>query len=112
MSLEPSVQTTNEGITVTILALVHVDKLCQPTPPHPMVTMNISLPDPMKAWVETQSQDGRYANVSDYMRDLIRRDQARQAAVKEVQTLVDEGIESGPARPFDMTAFLTARDRA
>lgn len=74
-----------------------------------MATMNISLPDPMKSWVEDQSKDGRYANVSDYMRDLIRRDQARQAAITEIQTLITEGIDSGPAQPFDMSRFLADR---
>ena len=43
-----------------------------------MATMNISLPDQMKAWAERQADDGRFANVSDYMRDLIRRDQDRR----------------------------------
>jgi antitoxin ParD1/3/4 len=42
-----------------------------------MATMNISLPDRMKEWVESRSEDGRYANSSDYVRDLIRRDQER-----------------------------------
>ena len=42
-----------------------------------MATMNVSLPDPMKEWVEAQSQTGRYSNASDYVRDLIRRDQER-----------------------------------
>ena len=74
-----------------------------------MVTMNISLPDPMKTWVEMQAKDGRFANVSDYMRDLIRRDQARQQAIAEVQGLIDEGIGSGPAQPFDMQAFIAGR---
>lgn len=36
-----------------------------------MGTMNISLPDPMKSWVEDQAKSGRYANSSDYVRDLI-----------------------------------------
>lgn len=43
-----------------------------------MATMNISLPDPMKLWVEDQINTGHYSNASDYMRDLIRRDQATQ----------------------------------
>ena len=71
-----------------------------------MATMNISLPDPMKAWVESQSRDGVYSNASDYVRDLIRRDQARKQAVAEIQALVDEGIASGPARPFNMDVFI------
>ena len=72
-----------------------------------MVTMNISLPDPMKTWVETQTKDGRFSNVSDSMRDLIRRDQTRQAALAEVQDLIDAGLNSGPAQPFDMQTFIT-----
>ena len=40
-----------------------------------MATMNVSLPDQMKTWVESQSQSGCYSNASDYVRDLIRRDQ-------------------------------------
>lgn len=77
-----------------------------------MATMNISLPDLMKSWVEEQPKDGHYANVRDYIRDLIRRDQARQAAVEEIQALLDAGFDSGPARPFDMAAFLAERSKA
>ncbi len=40
-----------------------------------MATMNVSLSDPMKAWVESQVESGHYSNASDYIRDLIRRDQ-------------------------------------
>lgn len=74
-----------------------------------MATMNISLPEAMKAFAEAQAQGGRYANVSDYMRDLLRRDQLRQEAVAEVQALVDAGFASGAAEPFDMAAFIAAR---
>lgn len=74
-----------------------------------MATMNISLPDQMKAWAEAQAQDGRFSNVSDYMRDLIRRDQSRRKAIGEIQTLVDEGLASGPAVPFEMDAFIAAK---
>jgi antitoxin ParD1/3/4 len=74
-----------------------------------MATMNISLPDQMKAWAEAQAQDGRFSNVSDYMRDLIRRDQSRRQAIGEIQALVDEGLASGPAVPFEMDAFIAAQ---
>lgn len=60
-----------------------------------MATMNISLPEQMKAWAETQAEGGRYANTSDYVRDLIRRDQERAAAVEALQTLVTESLNSG-----------------
>jgi len=74
-----------------------------------MATMNISLPDQMKAWAEAQAQDGRFSNVSDYMRDLIRRDQMHREAISEIQSLIDEGMASGPAIPFDMDAFIAAQ---
>ena len=62
-------------------------------PKEPAVaTMNISLPDQMKAWVDTQVANGRYANASDAIRDFIRRD---QVAVARLQALVDEGRNSG-----------------
>lgn len=60
-----------------------------------MATMNVSLPDPMKAWVEAQAQTGRYSNASDYVRDLIRRDQDRSGRIAQMQKLVTEGLESG-----------------
>lgn len=72
-----------------------------------MATMNISLPDQMKSFAEDQAKDGRFSNVSDYVRDLIRRDQARQDAMTEIQALIDEGMASGPARAFDMADFIT-----
>jgi len=43
-----------------------------------MATMNVSLPEPMKAWVEAQVESGHYSNASDYIRALIRRDQEYQ----------------------------------
>lgn len=57
--------------------------------------MNISLPDQMKAWVEAQSKDGRYSNSSDYIRDLIRREQVKAEKIAHMQRLIDEGYASG-----------------
>lgn len=70
-----------------------------------MGTMNISLPDRMKSWVEEQAKTGRYANSSDYVRDLIRRDRARREAIAEIQSAVDAGLASGPAAPLDRSTF-------
>lgn len=60
-----------------------------------MATMNVSLPDPMKDWVEAQARTGRYSNASDYVRDLIRRDQERAQGLAELQRLITDGLESG-----------------
>ena len=60
-----------------------------------MTTMNVSLPGAMKDWVEAQTASGRYSNASDYVRDLIRRDQERADKIARMQVLVTEGLESG-----------------
>ena len=60
-----------------------------------MATMNISLPDQMKEWVEKQVATGRYANASDYVRDLVRGDQDRASVVAELQAMIDEADASG-----------------
>jgi antitoxin ParD1/3/4 len=57
--------------------------------------MNVSLPDPMKDWVEAQAKTGRYSNASDYVRDLIRRDQVRSDKIAAMQRFVDDGLKSG-----------------
>jgi antitoxin ParD1/3/4 len=76
-----------------------------------MATMNISLPDALKAFAEEQGASGAYANVSDYVRDLIRKDQERRQAIAELQALIEEGRNSGPAGPWDMDAFLERMNR-
>ena len=76
-----------------------------------MATMNVTLPDPMKDWVEDRTKDGRFANSSDYVRHLIRRDQEREAAIAEMQAEIDKGLASGIAEDLDFDAFL-ARKRA
>ncbi|MGR3762275.1 type II toxin-antitoxin system ParD family antitoxin (plasmid) [Roseobacteraceae bacterium NS-SX3] len=76
-----------------------------------MATMNVSLPDQMKAWVEDQARAGAFANSSDYVRDLIRRDQARARAVAELQSAIDEGLESGPAEVLSPESFKSAMRR-
>ncbi|MCZ8207154.1 MAG: type II toxin-antitoxin system ParD family antitoxin [Aquidulcibacter sp.] len=68
--------------------------------------MNVSLPDPMKLWVEERTKGGRYSNASDYVRDLIRKDQERAEGIAELQALITQGLDSGAAQTFDKTAFL------
>ncbi|MFK4811354.1 type II toxin-antitoxin system ParD family antitoxin [Devosia sp. ZW T5_3] len=60
-----------------------------------MATMNVSLPDAMKEWVEAQVETGRYGNSSDYVRDLVRRDQERTEARAKLQQMVDSALASG-----------------
>ena len=78
-----------------------------------MATMNISIPDQMREWVEDQISTGLYANNSDYVRDLIRRDQIRNGKLQTLQQAVTAGLESGPGRELDLGALKAeARRRA
>jgi len=57
-----------------------------------MATMNISIPDEMREWVEAQIRSGHYANASDYIRDLIRHNQTN---VETIRLALIEGEQSG-----------------
>ncbi len=59
-----------------------------------MATMNVSLPQQMKNWIDEQVSTGRYANASDYVRDLIRRNQ-EQERLAILQSVVDSALASG-----------------
>lgn len=60
-----------------------------------MATMNVSLPDQMKDWVEERVGSGQYANASDYVRDLIRMDQRRAEARQNLDDMVEQALASG-----------------
>jgi antitoxin ParD1/3/4 len=64
-----------------------------------MTTMNISVPDEMKAFVETQMVQEGYASASEYLRALIREAQKRQAK-QALEAKFREAMESGPATPM------------
>jgi len=67
-----------------------------------MATMNISVPDRMKDWVQGQVSTGAYANTSDYVRDLIRQDQESRNKVQILQAAITKGLESGVSeKSFD-----------
>ena len=70
-----------------------------------MQTMNISLPDQLKEFADNQVRSGRYSNVSEYVRDLIRQDEKRKAREK-LEALLMEGIRSG--EPTEMTRQVWA----
>jgi antitoxin ParD1/3/4 len=77
-----------------------------------MATMNISVPDPMKDWVQAQIDSGQYANASDYLRDLIRRDQAKRDRLVALQQAITEGLESGISPKSMQDVLQEARRRA
>lgn len=66
-----------------------------------MKSMNISLPDTMRAYVEQLVAQGGYSSISEYFRELVRQDQ-KQRAKEQLQTMLLEGFNSGEAT--EMTA--------
>jgi antitoxin ParD1/3/4 len=62
-----------------------------------MSTMNISLPDDMKAFIENQVAQEGYASASEYFRDLIREAQRRKAKL-ELEAKLAEGLQGAPMR--------------
>lgn len=62
-----------------------------------MATMNISLPDPMRDYVQNRIDSGQHASVSDYVRDLIRRDQNaivdKERWLKKLDASIDQSLQ-------------------
>jgi len=73
-----------------------------------MSTMNISLPDSLKSFVDEQVAKGGYGTSSEYVRELIRNEQDRQ----RLHDLLLAGATSPPAGPADVPYFDVLRDRA
>jgi antitoxin ParD1/3/4 len=65
-----------------------------------MQTMNISLPDPMKEYVEERVSAGAYSSASEYVRELVRADQKRHAK-EQLEQILLKAINSGD--PFEVT---------
>lgn len=64
-----------------------------------MATMNISLPDPMKEFIESEVASGGYSTASEYFRELIRDAQKRRAEAR-LEALLLEGLDSGASAPM------------
>jgi antitoxin ParD1/3/4 len=75
---------------------------------HGMSTMNISLPDSLKDFVDEQVNERGYGTSSDYVRELIRKDKDRL----ELRGLLLEGATSAPTKPIDDAYFDSLRRKA
>ena len=72
-----------------------------------MTTMNISLPDALKSFVDEQVSQRGYGTSSEYVRELIRKDQDRQ----QLRSLLLAGAATTPAAPADGAYFEGLRER-
>ena len=59
--------------------------------------MSFALPESMREYIDQRVSAGNYGNTSEYIRDLVRRDQDEQAN-KRLRDLIEEGLTSGPGR--------------
>lgn len=74
-------------------------------------TMSFALPESLRDYIDERVRSGEYGNTSEYLRDLIRRDQHEQAA-RRLRALISEGLESGPAIPLTKRRAAELRERA
>lgn len=74
-------------------------------------TMSFALPETLRAYIDERVRTGEYGNTSEYLRDLIRRDQQEQAGVR-LRDLIIAGLESGPARPLNRRLISELREKA
>ncbi len=75
-----------------------------------MESMNISLPEPLKAFVDAQIATGRYSSVSEYVRELIRADEQRRAE-DQLEMLLLEGL-AGSETPLSADDWRSIRQDA
>jgi antitoxin ParD1/3/4 len=69
------------------------------------VRKTITLTDKQDGWIKAQIDAGNYTNDSEYIRDLIRREQERSAEINDIRAALIEGEASGEPRAFDAGAF-------
>ena len=73
-----------------------------------MATMNISLPDELKEFVDAQVAEHAYGSTSEYLRELIR----KQRDIDKLRRMLDEGAKSPIEGVMDKAWFDSLRERA
>jgi antitoxin ParD1/3/4 len=80
-----------------------------------MGELSFNFPPDLQQWIEARLAEGRYADASDYIRDLVRRDQEQASHWEEdtarVRMLIEEGEASGfsDEEPFELIQRLIAK---
>jgi len=73
--------------------------------------MSFALPEALRGYVDERVRSGQYGNTSEYLRELIRRDQEEQAK-KRLRELIEEGLGSGPGRTLTRKVAAELKERA
>jgi antitoxin ParD1/3/4 len=78
--------------------------------------MNVNLTPQLEAWVQQKVAAGRYNNASEVVREALRlleeRDQEREARLQGLRQAIHEGLDSGPAEPWEGAAAIKRKARA
>lgn len=74
-------------------------------------TMNLSLPEELKRWVDEQVENGGYGTASEYVRDLLRRARERQLR-HSIDAMLVEAVESGAKTVMDDRDLASIRAAA
>jgi antitoxin ParD1/3/4 len=74
-------------------------------------TMSFALPAATRAYIDERVRTGHYGNTSEYLRELIRRDQEEQAK-RRLRDLIEEGLRSGAGREFTAAVARDLKRRA
>ncbi|PAA22354.1 addiction module antitoxin [Pseudomonas fragi] len=69
------------------------------------IRKTITVTEQQDGWIKAQIEAGHYTNDSEYIRDLISREQERSAEVEAIRAALREGEASGQPRAFDPEAF-------
>ena len=73
-------------------------------------TINISLPDSMKAEIESVLATDGYGNTSEFFRDLVR-NYIKERQERKLESMLIEGLESGPVTPLTHADFEAIKRR-
>jgi antitoxin ParD1/3/4 len=76
------------------------------------VRKTITLTDQQDDWIKSQVEAGNYTNDSEYIRDLIRREQERDSKIEAIRAALIEGEKSGKPKRFDVRTFKRRLRRA
>lgn len=63
-------------------------------------TLSFALPESMRNYIDARVASGHYGNTSEYIRDLVRKDQAAEAKAR-LRDLIADGLASGVGTPWD-----------
>ena len=72
-----------------------------------MATMNISLPDDLKEFIDQQVAENSFMTSSEYIRSLVR----KEHAIAKLRGMILEGMDAGPTIPMDDAYFERKRER-